>query len=279
MKGGVAAAVAGIRRLARAGDLERCSVELVITGDEEVGSARGIRALLAAGAIQGKMAVCPEPTGLDVYLGNRGVAAFEIDVQGRGGHAGLIHALDSPIAPALALYQAIEAMPLTARDERFTPPTPSLAIVKIDAGAAVSETNVVPDLVTIVVDRRLLPGEENEAVIAAIETQVADDIREPFRADVRVVKRWPPCAIEADQLVSRAAVAAVQAAGLPGDFGMDQAANDTSWFVVAGIPAMLLGPGDPEQAHATDESLDVSQFQRAIDVYAALCLTATELPT
>jgi hypothetical protein len=34
-------------------------------------------------------------------------------------------------------------------------------------------------------------------------------------------------------------------------------ANDSSWLVEAGIPALLLGPGDPEAAHVTDEWLDL----------------------
>jgi succinyl-diaminopimelate desuccinylase len=136
----------------------------------------------------------------------------------------------------------------------------------------------VPDSATIVVDRRLLPGEEITNVIAAMETLVAETIREPFQADVRVVKQWPPCATSANQLVSRAAVAAVQAVGLPGTYGMDQAANDTSWFVANGIPAILLGPGEPPQAHATNESLSIAEFRQAIDVFAALYLAAVTLP-
>jgi hypothetical protein len=124
------------------------------------------------------------------------------------------------------------AVPLTARDERFDPPTPSL---------------------TIVVDRRLLPGEDLDEVVAAMASLVAETVRKPFRAEVRVVKAWPPCATPPDQLFSRAAVA-------------------------AGIPAILLGPGDPIEAHATDESLAIGQFRQAIDNYAALCLAASELP-
>jgi acetylornithine deacetylase/succinyl-diaminopimelate desuccinylase-like protein len=276
MKGGVAAAVAAIRALAISGDLERCAIELAITGDEEVGSRRGVRALLAANAFQGTMAVCPEPTALDVYLGNRGVVDCEIAVQGRGGHAGLVHALESPIGPTIALCQAIETMPFTARDERFTPPTPSVAIVRIDAGATLPVTNVVPDTATIVLDRRLLPGERIDDAVAAIEAVVNDVVRPPYRATVRVTKRWPPCETSPDALVSRAAVAAVRSTGRPGAFDMDLPANDTSWFVAHGIPAILLGPGDPLQAHATDEWLDAAQFRDAVAVYAALAVAVVE---
>jgi acetylornithine deacetylase/succinyl-diaminopimelate desuccinylase-like protein len=276
MKGGVAAAVAAIHALARGGALDRCRVELVITGDEEVGSERGVRALLAAGAVQGRMVVCPEPTSLDVYLGNRGIVACEITIHGRGGHAGLIHALDSPVGPAIALCRALETMPLEARDERFSPPTPSLAITRIDAGAELAATNVVPDRVTVTIDRRLLPGEEIDKVIEAIHHLVGETIRTPFQADIAVLKRWPPCATSADHLVSRAAVAAVRTAGRFGAIGMDQAANDTSWFVAHGIPAILLGPGDPVQAHATDESLALAELQDALAIYAALIVAVSD---
>jgi acetylornithine deacetylase/succinyl-diaminopimelate desuccinylase-like protein len=278
MKGGVAAAVAAIRGLGSDGRLDDCRVELAITADEEVGSRRGVRALLANGEFQGRMAVCPEPTGLDVYLGNRGIVAFEIVIHGRGGHAGLVHALASPIAPAVALCQEIETMPLTARDERFSPPTPSVAIVRIDAGAAVATSHVVPDDVTIVIDRRLLPGEEIDAVIATMRELVEATVQTPFRATVRVVKRWPPCETSSEHLVSRAAQAAVRAAGRAGAFDMDLPANDTSWFVAAGIPAILLGPGDPLQAHATDEALDIADFRDAIAAYAGLIAAVAKLP-
>ena len=278
MKGGVAAAVAAIHALARSGRLDECRLELAITGDEEAGSERGVRALLADGVFRGRMVVCPEPTALDVYLGNRGVVACEIIIQGRGGHAGMIHALDSPIGPAVALCQAIEAMPFVARDERFSPPTPSVAIVRIDAGATLPVTNVVPDTAAIVLDRRMLPAERIDEVVTEIESLVADVVREPFRASLRVSKRWPPCETSPDALVSRASVAAVKAAGRAGRFDMDLPANDTSWFVAHGLPAILLGPGDPLQAHATDEALDRSQFRDAIAVYAALALAVVSLP-
>jgi acetylornithine deacetylase/succinyl-diaminopimelate desuccinylase-like protein len=59
---------------------------------------------------------------------------------------------------------------------------------------------------------------------------------------------------------------------------MDLAANDSSFLVEAGIPALLLGPGDPEQAHTTDESLDLAELSDAIAVYAELALACVRSP-
>ena len=243
MKAGVAASVGAIRALAASGLLEGCAVELVVTGDEEVGSARGMRSLLAAGLVRGKMAICGEPTSLDVYLGNRGVAWYEIVVQGRGGHAGQMHALQSPVPVAVDLCRAIGEMTFETVDERFDPPRPSIAVTRIDAGAATQAINVVPDAVTIGVDRRLLPAEAIDAATDELRGLVERTVRAPYRHEFRVLRRWPPCETPADHLISRAAVAAVQAVGRSGRFGMDLAANDSSFLVEAGIPALLLGPG------------------------------------
>src|SRR5579862_707849 len=67
MKGGVAAFTAALLALADAGLLDECAIELVLTGEEEVGSRRGMIWLLEKGLITAPQAVCGEPTGLDVF--------------------------------------------------------------------------------------------------------------------------------------------------------------------------------------------------------------------
>ena len=56
---------------------------------------------------------------------------------------------------------------------------------------------------------------------------------------------------------------------------MDSAANDSSWLVEAGIPTVLLGPGEPEQAHAADESIEAADLRLAIEIYAQIVLRSS----
>ncbi len=268
MKAGVAAAVEALLVVAELGLLADASVELALTGDEEVGSERGTRALLAAGRINGRAAVCCEPTGLDVFLGNRGLVWMDVAVAGRGGHAGMAHALANPIDAAAALIGTIAAIPLTARDDRFDPSVPTLTVTRVRADGG--GRNVVPDRVEIGIDRRLLPGEDPEAAIAEIEHAVGAAVAPPFTAETAVARRWPPYAIEADRPVARAAAAAVRASGREPAFGMDSAANDSSWLDAAGIDTVLLGPGDPPEAHATDEHVGRAEVVAAVEIYARL---------
>jgi acetylornithine deacetylase/succinyl-diaminopimelate desuccinylase-like protein len=266
MKAGVAAFVAAVRALADARALDDCSLELVLTGDEEVGSRRGMIPLLREGLITAGAAVCGEPTGLHVFLGNRGVIWMEVRIRGRGGHAGLVHTLANPIEPAVALAQELRLVPLDARDERFEPPTASLTVTRIDAGAGAA--NIVPDEAVLGIDRRLLPDESVEGAQQQVREAARRTIGREFEHEVAVLREWPPYSISDDQPIARVACAAVRDAGRRVELGMDLAANDSSWLDQAGVPTVLLGPGDPEEAHTTDEELSADQLRDAILVYA-----------
>jgi acetylornithine deacetylase/succinyl-diaminopimelate desuccinylase-like protein len=270
MKGGVAGFVAAIRALDDAGALDDCSLELVLTGDEEVGSRRGLIPLLERGMVTATAAICGEPTGLHVFLGNRGLIWSEVAIRGRGGHAGLVHTLANPIEPAVALAGELARIPLEASDERFDPPTPSLTVTGIETGDPA--INVVPDEVRLTLDRRLVPGEEVEPAKRAVDDAVSRAVDERFETEVLVRREWPPYAIDADEPVARAAVDAARFAGREGRLGMDLASNDSSWLDQAGIPTVLLGPGEPDQAHVTDETLHADQLRDAILIYAHAAL-------
>jgi acetylornithine deacetylase/succinyl-diaminopimelate desuccinylase-like protein len=268
MKGGVAGFVASLHALADADVLMRCGVELVLTGDEEVGSRRGMIALLQAGALTTPRAICGEPTGLDIFLGNRGLVWATITVHGRGGHAGQLEHLDDPVPMALEVIEAVRALPLLARDERFDPPTSSLAITQLSTDS--QAPNIVPDAVAIGLDRRLLPGEDPETVLEEIEQAVARVVRAPYRHTIERQRAWPPYAIAADSEMACRARDAVRATGRAGALGMDSASNDSSWLDQHGIETVLLGPGDPAQAHCSDERLAPDQLADAVRIYARL---------
>jgi acetylornithine deacetylase len=268
MKGGVAGFVGAIRALDDAGLLERCSLELVLTGDEEVGSRRGLIPLLDEAAVTATSAVCGEPTGLEVFLGNRGLIWVKVAVRGRGGHAGLIHALANPIEPAVALAGELSRLPLEGRDDRFDPPAPSLTVTGFEAGG--DAVNIVPDDAVVSIDRRLIPGNDVDAAKRDIMRAIRGAVGGEYSYEVEVLREWPPYAIDPDEPVAVAAREAVRAIGRRGALGMDLASNDSSWLDRAGITTVLLGPGDPEQAHTTDEELGEDQLRDCVSIYARL---------
>jgi acetylornithine deacetylase/succinyl-diaminopimelate desuccinylase-like protein len=276
MKGAVAAFVAAVEELRPSGALERCSLELALTGDEEVGSEHGTIPLAASGALTARAGVCGEATGLHVSVGSRGVVWLRIVVTGRGGHAGFVHLIDNASSCAAALAIALESLPLSARDGRFDPDAPSLTVTRSAPVDGLDAPNVVPDSVALLVDRRLLPGEQPDTAIDQIRECVRDNVQPPFGFEIEVLRRWPGYVLAEDEPISRAAGAAVSAAGLPIVHETDLAANDSSWLVAAGIPTVLLGPGQPEQSHATRESLRSDDLAKACAVYSKLILGTTQ---
>lgn len=41
-------------------------------------------------------------------------------------------------------------------------------------------------------------------------------------------------------------------------------------FRAAGIPTVVIGPGELEVMHVPDESVDIDELRRAVDVYEAI---------
>jgi acetylornithine deacetylase/succinyl-diaminopimelate desuccinylase-like protein len=276
MKGAVAAFVAATQALRPSGILERCSLELVLTGDEEVGSEHGTIPVAKSGTLTARAAVCGEPTGLHVLVGNRGVVWLRVVIEGRGGHAGLIHLIDNATSCASSLAVALESLPLTARDDRFRPGAPSLTVTRCAPLDGLEAPNVVPESVELLVDRRLLPGEDPEAAINQIRECVRQQVRPPFAVEIDVLRRWQPYAISPEAPISRAAGRALTTVGVPVVYGTDLASNDASWLVEAGIPTVMLGPGEPEQAHSTGESLRIDELATACAVYSELIRISAE---
>lgn len=270
MKAGVAAIVGALRALADVGALDDIGIELVLTSDEEVGSARGMIPFLEGGTTRAVAAVCAEPTDLAVFHGNRGVVWLVIQVQGHGGHAGQTHLLSNPVPVAAQVVSALERLPLTATDPHFEPATPSITVTRLHS--ATDATNVVPDGVEIAVDRRLLPGESPRDAITEIEALVSQVVRPPFKVEFSVEREWPPYLIDRTEPIVRIAAEAVNNSGIAARLGTDQAANDSSWLSDAGIAPVLLGPGEPGRAHVTDESLLAEHLYQATEVFARLAL-------
>ena len=48
---------------------------------------------------------------------------------------------------------------------------------------------------------------------------------------------------------------------------VDQASDDSSWLAAEGIPTILYGPGDPLEAHSSNEKVLLTDLLEAIEFY------------
>ena len=132
--------------------------------------------------------------------------------------------------------------------------------------------NIIPEECEIWIDRRVVPGENPEEVLPEVQR-----ILEELRAEVPDLVYsmtepfidWPldPAGGEAFFPVVQGVL---RDAGLSAELTGVGYGSDGSTLRAAGMPVVILGPGDIAQAHSADEYLELEQLERAIDIYGAL---------
>jgi acetylornithine deacetylase/succinyl-diaminopimelate desuccinylase-like protein len=274
MKAGLASFVQVIQALGRTGELRRGAVTLLVDVDEETGSDRGLIPFIAShGLDRYDWAICGEPTAMRPYLGNRGLIWSRVKVNGRAAHAGMPHAGLNPVPVLAKLVTELPAPEGGAGP--YGGSGPSLTPTVFRAGEV---PNSIASAAELLVDRRVVPGEDLSKVRAELELLV-DDFRTrfpDFTLDVETLKEWPPCLLDERSTLARQARAIAEAAGCRADFGFDDACNDASFLEAAGVPTLIWGPGEPEMAHVSNERIELDHLVMAPRMYldAVLALTS-----
>lgn len=277
MKAGIAASVAAMTALHRAGVPLAAPVVLAAVVDEEE-SGLGVRGMLERGGIEAAGAIVPEPTELQTIIACRGNCYVDVEVRGRSAHAGSQHEGRNAIYGGTRVVEGIRRL----HDELAAQTHPLLGAGGWSVGviAGGTGTAMVPDSCRISIDRRLLPGQSGEQALGEIETLLADLQLDAMglSATARLTMEIPSFEVAGDHpLASGVREAAVDAGGPDREPAGWTAACDGGYLMRdTGIPAVVLGPGSVVgQAHRPDESVPLDEVviaARAYALYAARAL-------
>jgi acetylornithine deacetylase len=125
--------------------------------------------------------------------------------------------------------------------------------------------NIIPDYCEISCDRRLVPGETAEQVMAERENALAGLAVEH---DSQYLA--PPLPPEFSAQLHAWLTPALIAQGLdPAAVGAPYATN-ASHYAAGGAQVLVLGPGNLAQAHTKDEWLDRRELAKAVAIYGAM---------
>lgn len=257
MKGSIACALQAIRILDRAGIAPCGEVVFSLVADEEAGGRYGAGHLLDEGLLpHADAGICGEPTSLEVMSGARGRLWFEVRTFGRSAHASQPERGENAIAAMLQVAEAIAEVDA---------PT-SLTLISGGDGP-----NTVPDRCSLTLDRRFSADEGADAVRSRILGAI-DRLRADSGLHVDIVERACLDAAEVSpdaEIVEVAREATALVTGRPPIVGRMRAATDARFLIAAGIPTVVFGPGDLEQAHTVDESIAIAELIEGALVYAA----------
>jgi acetylornithine deacetylase len=250
-KAGLAAALVAAREAARAGIRGAIVVALA---DEEAASI-GIAEVLRH--VRADAAVITEPTEMAVGIGHGGFVWVEIEVRGKAAHGS---------RPHLGVDAIFRTGPVITALERYTErlgerPHPLLGAALLHASLIEggSEMATLPARCLLSVERRTLPGETPESVLAEIEAVLhACRSADPaLVASARVTLARDPFEIAADHpFVTLVRGATARATGAAPDLAGLSFWADSACTAAAGIPSVLLGPPGAG-AHADDEWVSV----------------------
>ena len=292
MKGGVAAALTGLRTVLETAGRPRGDVLVHLVTGEEMGEGGTLAAL--AHTPQVDLALVPEPTAQEISLGQGGVVTGWITIQSpQTYHDALrrrmIHAgggIDGAgaIEKMMKLLQALQDLErywaVMKSHPGFPPGTTTINPAAIEGGR---HPAFIADRCALWVTVHFYPGETAEAVTAEIErTVLAAAAADPWLRHHPPTFRWGGRsmiedrgevfpAFETDR--AHAGVAIVEHAhhevyGTLPPRRMSPSVCDAGWLAARGIPSVVYGPGAAEQAHAIDESVAIDELLGCARVYA-----------
>lgn len=263
MKGGVAALMAAVHRLA--GSDHRPNVLVVLTADEEHASI-GMDAFVRSGEPADLAVVC-EPTSLRVMPAHKGFVWLRASFTGRAAHGSRPDQGVDAIRHA-ALYLA--ALDGYGQELRSRGRHPLLGHGSYHAGTIAGGTaeSVYPDQCELVLERRTMPGEKAEDIVTEFQS-VLDVVagREPeLNARLEMTLDRPGTEVSGDSPVVQGLLRASEAHGVDPIVEGMTAWVDAAFLNEAGIPAVCFGPGSIAQAHAADEWIEADEIRLCADV-------------
>jgi len=250
-------------------------VELHFTYDEEVGGAIGPQWLLEQGISKPDFALSAA-FSYAVVTAHNGVLHLEVTVRGKSAHAAKPETGHDALEAATRILTALYA--LRASFARTVSAiagigTPNLTVGLIKGGI---NTNVVPDLVTFRLDRRIIPEENAGRVEADLRAHIEAAVHglPGIKLEVRRVLLAKPLV----PLPGHEKLVAALRAGAKRILGADIPVEgvplytDARHYSAAGIPTVLYGAGPrtltEANAHRADERLKLDDLTRATKVVA-----------
>jgi len=231
---------------------------ILFTTDEE--GASGCCVTEFVGSTQSrafKQVVVAEPTDCLAVLSHRGYLSVKGKFSGKSGHSSESRALQDNALHKLSAWVAAavgKAAQMDKEDRR-----PCFNVGEVHGGI---KSNVIADQARLHWSARLSPGDSNENfldLMTSLDSSNSSQWEVPFSG--------PP--LPTDGMGISKAEAFVEHHGIkPGptvDFW-----TEASLFAQAGIPAIVLGPGNIAQAHVLDEWVSIEQLESALKIYTKL---------
>lgn len=269
-KAGLAAMMHALAEIKASGVVPPCEVVLAAVVDEEF-SFRGVVKL--CDGLKADAAIVAEPTEMRVVVASKGTLRWRIVVNGKAAHSAKPHLGINAVSHMARIVLALEKDHVDLAAHGHPLLGPATCNVGVIRGGV--QVNFVPDECAIEIDRRMLPGETADGVLAHYQS-ILDALRTQH-TDLDASMEAPMLVDEALETEQDASIV-VEASRVLTDLGFDGSpagvpfCSDASKLSRAGIPTIIFGPGSIDQAHAAVEWVPISEVEQAAEFYRRVIL-------
>lgn len=245
-------------------------VHLAFSYDEEVGCT-GVGSMaewLGASELKPRYAVIGEATSMDVVSAHKGGLIGWTTVTGKPGHSSQPDRYVNAVMAAADLIAYINTIRTDMREgpqfEGLDPPYSTIQVNQIAGGL---HGNIVAETCRFFWEMRVIPGESDLAVLERMETFARERLEPAMKAvspetgvKFEVQARIPGLRPNDDSSIEAELLAIL---------GRDRAravpyGTEAGIFQNAGIPSLVIGPGDAADAHQPDESIACDELDRCV---------------
>ncbi len=277
MKGGIASIITSIKTIIDSNiDLNDNLLVTFVIDEETTGN--GTKNIIKNG-YKANYAVIAEPTELIPLRGHKGVLWMEIQTLGTSEHSSLVKSTnpkigDNAIYHMNKIISKIEnLLPDLEKKQNILLGNPTISLGTIIGG---TKTNTVPDLCTITVDRRLIPGEKHVKVKQEIDTLIShiQTQNSNFKVNNKTIIERDSVEIpENEEIIQICKNATSQVLGFDSPVSGCVGTTDMAILVNEGqIPTCILGPGRINECHIINEYIEIDQLINATKIYCNIIL-------
>jgi acetylornithine deacetylase len=279
MKGYVACCLAAVPDMLKSN--LRKPLHLAFSYDEEVGciGARGIVAKLPERPAKPIACFVGEPTEMDVVIGHKAKRSLKVTVHGRTCHSSLapmgVNSVEYAARVIAKIRDISDRMAKSgARDELYDVPFTTGHTGYLHGGTAL---NIVPDTATFEFEFRTIAADKS----ATLAKEVIDYARNELEPEMKAVAPEAGFDFEdrsefAGLNTAENAEVTLLAKQLTGRNSHSKVAYGTEagLYSDAGVPTIVCGPGNIDQAHKADEFIRINELEKCgtfLDRLIALC--------
>ncbi len=267
MKAGVAAMMEAVCGFARKGAKRPTrGISLILTGGEETGCHGARHFMLAPGPyLKSESAiVVGEPTSNRCAVGHKGALFLKATSTGVTAHSSM------PEKGKNAIYETARAICRLADNHVEAPQDDVLGAVTQNVGMVSGGLNInsVPDLASFTIDIRSNSCVTHNDLLVQLQKRLGNDVKVEVMADL-------PAVLTAcdDPFVFLASEIAANVTGESSDrapYALPFFTDASVFQGDAGRPTIILGPGEPEMAHQTDEYCLIERLGQAFNIYTEI---------